>query len=283
VIKRSYIYLLILLSFFGMLKAPAADEVKGKKIVLIAGKKSHGPGDHEYEKGVQLLKHALDTSSNVKGIKTEIYTNGWPADSKVLEDASTILLFCDGADHDEQAHPILHDDRMATMRRLMKRGVGFVAIHYTVFVPAEKGGKDFLDWLGGYFDYETGTAPNKWYSAIQNKSFNLKPVGTNHPIARGLQPFELHEELYYRLRFQPEDKRIIPILSFAADPHDFDGVVAWATERADGGRGFGFTGGHTHQNWQNPNVRRMVLNALVWTAKVEVPSGGVESSPEVPK
>ena len=54
--------------------------------------------------------------------------------------------------------------------------------------------------------------------------------------------------------------------------------VAWATERADGGRGFGFTGGHFHKNWGDDNFRKLVLNAILWTAKVEVPKNGVESS-----
>jgi hypothetical protein len=54
-------------------------------------------------------------------------------------------------------------------------------------------------------------------------------------------------------------------------------IVAWACERSDGGRGFGFTGGHYHRNWGNDNVRRLVLNAILWTAKVEVPAAGIES------
>jgi len=52
--------------------------------------------------------------------------------------------------------------------------------------------------------------------------------------------------------------------------------VAWAVEREDGGRGFGFTGGHFHRNWGNDNFRKLVLNALLWTAKAEVPENGVE-------
>jgi hypothetical protein len=55
-------------------------------------------------------------------------------------------------------------------------------------------------------------------------------------------------------------------------------VVAWAIERPDGGRGFGFTGGHNHVNWANDNFRKLILNALVWTAGAEVPPHGVESS-----
>jgi hypothetical protein len=52
----------------------------------------------------------------------------------------------------------------------------------------------------------------------------------------------------------------------------------WAVERSDGGRGFGFTGGHFHLNWQNDDQRRLLLNALVWLAKLDVPSGGIDSA-----
>jgi hypothetical protein len=53
--------------------------------------------------------------------------------------------------------------------------------------------------------------------------------------------------------------------------------MMWAVERKDGGRGFGFTGGHFHLNWGNADFRRVILNALVWVAKAEVPAGGVDS------
>ena len=55
--------------------------------------------------------------------------------------------------------------------------------------------------------------------------------------------------------------------------------VAWAFRREDDGRGFGFTGGHNHWNWGNDNFRKLVLNAITWTAKVEVPDSGVSSKP----
>ena len=48
-------------------------------------------------------------------------------------------------------------------------------------------------------------------------------------------------------------------------------------ERPDGGRGFGFTGGHFHWNRGHDQFRKLVLNAIVWTARVEVPEGGVPS------
>ena len=48
-------------------------------------------------------------------------------------------------------------------------------------------------------------------------------------------------------------------------------------ERPDGGRGFGFTGGHWHWNWAQRQFPHRGLNGIVWTAGLEVPPGGVPS------
>ena len=57
-----------------------------------------------------------------------------------------------------------------------------------------------------------------------------------------------------------------------------DETMMWTFERKGGGRGFGFTGGHTHANWGDEGQRKVVLNALLWIAKVRVPKNGVEST-----
>jgi type 1 glutamine amidotransferase len=245
-----------------------------KKVVLIAGEKSHAPNTHEYEKGVRLFKHCLDTSPNVRGVETVVVTNGWPDDAKVLDDAATILLFSDGSDIEAKKHPLLNGDRMAVFARQMKRGCGYVAIHYTTFTPKDLEER-FLDWVGGYYDYETGPPPKHWWSKHVVDDYHLKPATPDHPVARGLEPFKLHEEFYFQMRFRQPDARRKNVLSFGDDDAS---AVAWAVERGDGGRGFAYTGGHFHRNWENDNVRRMVLNALLWTAKAEVPEGGVRSS-----
>ena len=103
---------------------------------------------------------------------------------------------------------------------------------------------------------------------------------SEHPVARGLpERFRLHDEFYYNLRFAAEDPRLQPILSvpaLAGDQENGD-VVAWAVEREGGGRGFGTSTGHFFENWKNPNYRKLILNAIIWTAGAEVPAGGVES------
>ena len=54
--------------------------------------------------------------------------------------------------------------------------------------------------------------------------------------------------------------------------------MAWAYDRKDGGRGFGFTGFHVYNNLANDSFRTTLLNAVAWTAKLEVPENGVPST-----
>jgi type 1 glutamine amidotransferase len=255
---------------------PAAPHAK--KIVFLAGNKSHGPGEHEYELGCRLLARCLETSPSLNGYRTEVFIHGWPQDPGVLGDADAIVVFCDGADHREADHPLFSGERLAALARQMKRGAGLVALHYTLFVPNQRGGPEFLDWLGGYFDFESGAAANHWYSKIQTAQATASVVSPEHPIARGLPSFPLRDEYYYHLRFRENDARFTPILKVALPGEAQPETVAWAVQREGGGRGFAYSGGHFHANWQNENLRRLVLNAIVWAAHGEVPAGGVNSN-----
>ena len=146
-------------------------------------------------------------------------------------------------------------------------------------VPKEKGGPDLTRWIGGY--YETGFSINPHWDA----QFSELP---SHPITRGVEPFTINDEWYYNIRFPEGASGIKPLLiatppdnsrrTEAAKSHPGrEEVVAWAIERAEGGRGFGFTGGHNHVNWGNDNFRKLILNSLLWTAWAEIPAGGVVS------
>ncbi|HTN76312.1 MAG TPA: PVC-type heme-binding CxxCH protein, partial [Pirellulaceae bacterium] len=212
--------------------------------------------------------------------------NGWPADDAIFADASTIIMYCDGGG----GHMVL--PHKAKVDALAKKGVGIVCIHYGVEVPKDNGGPEFLDWIGGYFEANYSVNPH-WTA-----SFEKFP---EHPITRGVKPFAINDEWYYHMRFRPEMKGVTPILtalppketlSRGDGPHSGNPEVrrdvlekkepqhmAWASENVGGGRGFGFTGGHDHWNWGEPNFRKLVLNAIIWTAKIEVPKDGVSDKP----
>src|SRR2546423_14993647 len=89
-----------------------------KKVVFVAGPPSHGPGEHEHRAGCLLLKSCLDT---LPGISSVVYSNGWPkSGSAALEDAATLVVYSDGGG----GHPLLIDDRLAVVGRLIQKGTG---------------------------------------------------------------------------------------------------------------------------------------------------------------
>lgn len=252
--------------------------VQAAKIVLIAGKVgSHATAEHEYLQGLQLFKHCLDTSSNLKGVEVEVHANGWPEDPNTLDDADTIVFYSDGADYGEENCPFLAGDRLKAVDKQVGRGCGIVWMHYATIVPNRFEDK-WLRWTGGFFDYDSGPPPNTWHSRIKWATSCPVLATPDHPIARGIRPFEIREEYYYNLRFAQDAEGWAPIWTTPLPGEAEPQVVAWAIEREDGGRGFGTTCGHTHANLLLPEFRKMHLNAIVWTAGMEVPAGGVEST-----
>lgn len=275
---RSIGLIVAFLAAIGVRSNVLAAEGAVRKIVLIAGPiTGHPKHAHEYEKSVILLKHLLDTSPNVKGIKTEAHFKGWPEDEKTLDDAATIVMISDGGDRREADHPLYVGNRFDVLKKQMARGCGYVQFHWTTFNPSRVH-EQITEWVGGYFDYEKGPAANKWFSAIQTWDGPTTLGTPEHAISRGVKPFSIREEFYYNLRFRDNDKRVKPIIMTRPPGGKEDQIVGWAVERQDGGRGFGFTGGHFYSNWWQPDFRRTILNAIVWTAKVEVPAVGVEST-----
>ena len=52
-------------------------------------------------------------------------------------------------------------------------------------------------------------------------------------------------------------------------------TLCWSVERVDGGRGVGFTGAHFHSNFADDGFRKLVLNAVAWTAGLDIPDKGL--------
>lgn len=261
--------LLCLAAVAGATQTPAVAADGPAKVVLIAGRPSHGPGEHEFNAGTKLMVECLKT---VPGIEPVFVAGGWPADESVFEGAKSVVFFMDGGGNHPMIKPKAH---MATVQKLMDKGVGLVCLHYAVEFPKGEVGDKVLDWLGGY--YETD------YSDNPHNDATIRPT-PGHPVTSGVTPFRSEDEWYYKIRFRPGDSKVTPILTAEAlKGHDGktynNEVVGWATERADGGRSFGCTGAHFHRNWAIPEFRTLMLNSILWTAKVDVPAGGVKSDP----
>lgn len=258
----------------------AAD--RPKKMVLIAGKKSHGPegnGIHDYPWSVKLLKVMLDNSNVAEKVKVEYHLDGFPKETATLDDADTILVISDGRDGDlyEEAPHFASPENLALIQRQIQRGCGFAVIHFSTFAPDQYAAQSF-EWTGGYFDWEED-GKRKWYSAIETRDAEITLTAPEHPVVRGLKPFQMNEEFYFNIRFAPEDKTVTPLWQVGDLPgrEDRGKVVAWAKERPGGGRGFGTTCGHFYASWEREEFRTLILNALAWTAGIDPPPKGVKA------
>lgn len=195
-----------------------ADEPQPQRILIIAGTPDgHPPGTHEYAKSAELVRDAVanDAAASGDSVAVETATGGWPMDPAAIERADTIALFTSGSDRREQDHPLLVGDHMDQIAKAMARGCGLVTFHYSTFAPHRIGPR-ILEWTGGYFDYESGPGPRNWYSRINTWEARLEPATPDHPICRGIEPFTIKEEIYWRIRFRDDDPRLVPILKTVA-------------------------------------------------------------------
>lgn len=270
----------------------ASSHAAPRKLVLIAGKPSHPPMMHEFRAGTILLEKRLQ---HVTDLKVERHEMGWVKDEATFADAAAVVIFSDGG----AGHPAIQENRLQLFEKLVARGVGFGCMHFGVEVPKDRGAAEFQRWIGGCYEHQWSCNP------IWDAKFESFP---DHPISRGVKPFEIRDEWYFNMRFatgfdqaeptQIDGVQFTPVLTAVPSeatrngpyvypkgpyPHIQQAVgrresLLWAVERPNGGKGFGFTGGHFHTNWQNDQFRRTILNALCWISGVSVPDQGIDSA-----
>ena len=262
-------------------RAAAAPVAKAPKVVMIAGTPSHGPGDHEFNAGIQLLASCLRV---VEDLDVVVQLSGYPKDESIFDGATGIVLYADGGG----GHPFIQENRLKTIGKLIQQGVGLMCMHYAVEVPKDKGAEEFRSWIGGCYEHQWSCNP------MWSPEFVELP---KHPATRGVGPFSVKDEWYFNMRFRPDMSGVTSLLS--AKPSDavrngpyvypqgpYPHIQAakgraetmmWGVERDDGGRGVGFTGGHVHPNWLDDNYRKIVLNAILWLSGIDPPENGVPS------
>ena len=271
-----------LLAAFAFLAAVLFSTTEAKaetRVLIVVGPTNHPPGSHEVAAGGRLMQHCLEHMENVRGVKADIVTE-WPKDQAVLDAAATVVFIGD------QFPPMRMPDSAAIMTQLgamMKRGCGIVCVHYATGLRAEDvaadGAHPLLGWLGGYFATKCMHHQSiaKIYAAA-----TITPAAVQHPVSRGWREFTLNDEPYINNWFGGEGNALLPgvtVLATSMLPPESPKSerVAWCVERADGGRGFGIVMPHFYRNWKNEDLRRFILNGIVWTAKLEVPAGGVQT------
>ncbi len=243
--------------------AAAQDKDKSKaktKILLVGTDPDHRHGEHEYIQGLKVVQSCLE---HVPDVET-VVINGWPTDAQ-FENAAAMVLFCAWGGDFVLGEP----ERKAKFLAMIKQGMGYGSIHFACDIRPKlefKGlGQVYMEALGAFYD--TG------YSRNPHNTAELRPANLEHPTNRGLKNYTIHDELYFRLRFMPETEPVMVARIKDADG-DIDRRIAWSYQRPDGGRSYGFTGAHFHKLFEHPQFRRLIVNGILWIAKIEIPPNG---------
>ncbi len=264
--------------FLGLsLTAHAADE---KRVLIVVGPSSHPPGSHEVAAGGRLLAHGLEHMSNVPGVEADVIYE-WPSAS-LREKASSVVFIGDTFPPNRFEDP---KRNLADLDAMMRRGCGIVCVHYATGLLGQDVGADgdhpLLGWMGGYF--ANRSCPHHESIARIYPAAAITPAAPKHPISRGWKEFTLHDEPYINNYFgQDGNRRAANVTALATSMLPPESpkreTVAWCVERKDSGRGFGIVMPHFYKNWGNDDLRRFILNGIVWSAKLDVPAGGVQTT-----
>jgi hypothetical protein len=188
-----------------------------------------------------------------------------------LRGARAVVLYADGG----VRHPLADRAFEQALDAFAARGGGLVFVHAALVAGGALGHK-LRRWMGGSFEPGATSGPPSIWAA----GYERLP---SHPTLRGVRPFTLDDEWLLGARFgegADAPARLlgaIPPEVARRKPLPAEEATAWAHERPGGGRSFAISGGHYADNWRHEAFRRLLANAVLWTARIEVPGGGAPS------
>ncbi|MBK8038043.1 MAG: ThuA domain-containing protein [Verrucomicrobiaceae bacterium] len=238
------------------------------RVFIRAGKKSHGPGAHDFP---QFLKEWVPML-NERGAKCE---GSLEFPTKEQLDKTDVLIL-----HAQEAGNIKIGDERKNLMEFLARGGGVVTIH------AAAVSKDH-DWfktiIGGSWHF----GQTKWLEAPMSLYF----TDHDNAITKDISNFDIDDEIYYDMDLLPEAK----ILAAAYTPntpqvkggnkeaqqraaeavakkkavniYDIQPQV-WTYEK-DKYRAFTCIPGHYHRNFSHNGIRTLILRGIAWAGKRE--------------
>ena len=224
------------------------------------------------------MAHLVNNSQDAQPLRA-IAIDAWPQDQRLLDGARSIVFIGDIFPPERLANPAQVKAELAT---LMDRGCGLVCIHYATGLRGEHVAADgehpLLHWIGGYF----ATAGCTHHRSITRVcTATIAPAANDHPVLRGWKQFTFDDEPYWNNFFGKDGPaaNVTPLAtSLLPADNPRQEIVAWAVARPDGGRGVGIVLPHYFRSWQIDDLRMLVLNSIVWSARGEVPPEGVAST-----
>lgn len=254
-------FLIFILALFTVVAPVHAERPAVKKRVLLLGQQpdSHPFSTHEYLPAMALLAKMLQRVDGLQPIVVNA-DNPWKDGPELLDGADGVVVFL------SQGAKWIQEDkvRLQAFQRLAKRGGGFSCLHWGMGTKQAAEIPAFVNLFGGCHG-----GPDRRYKVVDVTAL---PAENAHPILTGIKPFEVHEEFYFKLKFAKPKSDVVPLIQVPIEGETH--TVSWAWTRPDGGRAFGFSGGHFHKNWELPAYRRLATQGILWTLNREIPKSG---------
>src|SRR5665213_140481 len=219
--------------------APSAAPTRTLHIVLVAGPKDHGPGEHDYPEWQKRWQPLL-----AKAPKVEVTTAFGRPDQKVWKSADVMIFYCWG--------PQFWDD--ASYKQLdafLARGGGLVLLHSAVISAKEP--QKLADRIG----YGWISAGAKYRHGAHDLVFTAK----DNPITQGFSKLHMVDEDYWPIMGRTKDAEV---LATTADDGG-DWPMLWTCQRGKG-RVFATILGHYLWTFDDPLARTLILRGIAWSA-----------------
>ena len=242
------------------LAAPCLAETKKKVLLVSQGPDGHPAETHEYVAGLRVLARCLEPIAGLE--VTSVRADGaWKEGPELIGRSDCVVLYLAEGAKWMQADAA----RQKALAKLAARGGGIVALHWALGTRDAKPIAEFLKLTGGCHD-----GPDRKYQVVETKA---EVADSKHPIMTGIAGFQVKDEFYYRLKFVKPEGSVKPLLQVTIEGKKE--TVAWAWQRPDKGRSFGFSGLHFHANWRLTEYRRLVAQGVLWTLKLPIPKDGL--------
>ena len=237
-----------------------ADEAAPKRLLLLSqGPDRHPKGTHEYVAGQRVLAKCLSSVPKLE-ISQARADGDWPEGPALLAKTDGVVLFVSEGAKWLNADP----KRRTAFAELAKRGGGLAVLHWGMGTRDAENIEPFVSLFGACHG-----GPDRKYKFLETQ---VRVVAEDHPATAGIADFKIKEEFYYQLKKQPDAKDLTPLLTAEIDGGEQ--MVAWAWQRPDGGRSFGYTGCHYHDNWSRSEYQRFLSQGVLWTLNIVPPTEG---------
>jgi putative heme-binding domain-containing protein len=210
------------------------------RVVLVAGPKDHGPGEHDYPAWQKAWKELLALD------ETTIVETAWEWPSKEQLAAADALVVYQHGRFDAQ--------RAKDLDAFLARGGGATFIPWAV--DGNPDGKGFAERIGLAVGGAIG---------FRHGDMTLDLTLAKHPIVRGFDRVRLVDETYWKM---VGDLGRLTLLGTAVE----DGAPTpqmWVREHGKG-RVFVSIPGHYSWSFDDPLFRVLLLRGIAWTAREPV-------------